>query len=90
MIAYQFSRFRLTPTYLYVILFIIYVFPFLGNGPQWFMEGPDSNQSRLCVKYWWTNILYISNFYPTEVKKMVKDLFFTSFDFILFLIQYLN
>lgn len=56
----------------------------MGNGPQWFMQGPDSKQSRLCVKYWWTNILYISNFYPTAVLNMVTDLCFiysTSLDF---------
>ena len=51
---------RLSPAY-YLSVFIYFkVLPHVGSGPLWiFMDV------RQCEKYWWTNILYINNFYPT-------------------------
>ncbi|XP_058971592.2 nose resistant to fluoxetine protein 6-like [Pocillopora verrucosa] len=51
---------RLTPTYMFVLLFYVKISEFLGEGPGWFVVQEKS----LCNKYWWTNLLYINNFYP--------------------------
>ncbi|XP_077981421.1 nose resistant to fluoxetine protein 6-like [Glandiceps talaboti] len=60
---YYFHRYwRLTPTMLFTILFWMYIRPWLGQGPVWYM----TTYTAPCEKYWWTNILYINNFYPTN------------------------
>lgn len=51
---------RLSPAYYFVVFFSFKVFPYVGSGPLWYL--PDVAR---CEKYWWTNILYINNFYPT-------------------------
>ena len=51
---------RLSPAYYLVVFIYFKVLPHVGSGPLWFYG--DVN---LCEKYWWTNILYINNFYPT-------------------------
>ena len=56
--------FRLTPSYLYLILFMMYLFPYLGNGPFW----AGSTELVNCNKYIWTNLLYINNIYPDASK----------------------
>lgn len=47
---------RLTPAYFVVILFI------------WLQEN-SSVYVTSCSRYWWTNILYISNFHPWNMEK---------------------
>ncbi|KAK2569479.1 Nose resistant to fluoxetine protein 6 [Acropora cervicornis] len=60
---FYFLRFwRLTPTYAFVLLFYMQITGFLGEGPIWFLF----QRNRACEKYWWTNLLYINNFYPTK------------------------
>ncbi|XP_070536861.1 nose resistant to fluoxetine protein 6-like [Ptychodera flava] len=60
---FYFHRYwRLTPTLLFTILFWMYIKPWLGQGPVWYAMTDQSS----CEKYWWTNLLYINNFYPTE------------------------
>ena len=56
--------FRLTPSYAYLLFLSTYIGPILGSGPNWFLNGPHSPQSENCISYWWTNLLYINNFYP--------------------------
>eukprot|EP00795_Rhopilema_esculentum_P001639 gene1639-16106_t len=64
---YYLHRFlRLTPSYMYVILFFIFIFPFCGDGPLWF-EKSKGMEIQNCKKHWWTNLLYINNFYPTSM-----------------------
>ena len=53
---------RLTPTYMFVLLFWDKLTVFLGEDPYWFNHQSD----EACNKYWWTNLLYINNFYPTQ------------------------
>ncbi|XP_076810331.1 nose resistant to fluoxetine protein 6-like [Clavelina lepadiformis] len=54
---------RITPAYAYVILFSMGILKWLGSGPQW------SNYPLLphyvCQDVWWTNLLYVSNFFPS-------------------------
>ena len=52
--------YRLTPTYMFVLLFYAKMTGFLGEGPLWYKE----QRNPACDKYWWTNLLYINNFWP--------------------------
>jgi len=52
---------RLSPAYYFVVFFVFKILPYMGSGPLWHVK----DVSR-CEKYWWTNILYINNFYPTN------------------------
>ena len=51
---------RLSPAYYFAVFFSFKVLPYIGSGPLWHL----ADVAR-CEKYWWTNILYINNFYPT-------------------------
>ncbi|XP_046851202.1 nose resistant to fluoxetine protein 6-like isoform X4 [Xenia sp. Carnegie-2017] len=62
---FYFHRFwRLTPTLMAVILISIQLKRFLAEGPLWYTQYED----KLCKEYWWTNLLYINNFYPTKIE----------------------
>ena len=52
---------RLSSAYYFVFFFYFKVLPYVGSGPLWFLQD-----FHYCEKYWWTNILYINNFYPTS------------------------
>ena len=57
---------------MFVILIWTNVYPYMFTGPlakQTRMTGDGGN----CAKYWWTNMLYINNFYPEEMGETVKD-----------------
>jgi hypothetical protein len=60
--------FRLTPSVMFVILFYTKLTPFLAYSPIWTLQ-----KDNLCPKYWWTNLLYINNFYPTSFTQEVMD-----------------
>lgn len=51
---------------MFVILFYANLTPFLGEGPLWY----GIQKQTPCHDYWWTNLLYINNFYP---KTLVKE-----------------
>ncbi|XP_057290815.1 O-acyltransferase like protein-like [Hydractinia symbiolongicarpus] len=71
LLRYYLHRYiRLTPSYAFLIFFATYVFPIIADGPFWFTQAPTSMQTQNCVKYWWTNLLYINNFYPDDQSKM--------------------
>lgn len=53
---------------MFVILFYANLYAFLGEGPLWY-----TNQLRTkCDDYWWTNLLYINNFYPKSLQDEVR------------------
>jgi hypothetical protein len=54
---------RLTPAMMFVILFVVQLEPFMDKGPLW----QKHLDHQTCDDYWWTNLLYINNFYPTNV-----------------------
>ena len=49
---------RLSPAYYLSVFLYFKVLPHVGSGPLWSFVDV-----RNCEKYWWTNILYINNFY---------------------------
>ena len=61
-LSYYLHRYlRLTPTYAFVLFFAWFVTVHLSYGPIISLHpGFEAN----CEKYWWTNFLYINNFYP--------------------------
>ena len=54
---------RLSPAYYLAVFLSFKVLPHVGSGPLWFFMDEIS----YCEKYWWTNILYINNFYPISM-----------------------
>lgn len=54
---------RLTPTYFFILFFYLKILPQLESGPFWNLLNTDIN---FCNKYWWTNLLYINNIYPSS------------------------
>ena len=62
--------FRLTPSYGFSILFYLYLMPLIGKGPMWSTVTVNT-LAKPCDDYWWTNLLYINNFYPTKLEKGV-------------------
>lgn len=54
---------RLTPAYLVVILLSILNFNWYDKVSLYAMS---ENESSLCTKYWWRNLLYIHNFYEFD------------------------
>ncbi|XP_038070354.1 nose resistant to fluoxetine protein 6-like [Patiria miniata] len=60
---FYFHRYwRLTPLFAITILIWMYLPQFFGEGPIW-----QSHALRpYCPDYWWSSLLYISNFWPTN------------------------
>lgn len=58
---------RLTPVYMFVLFLYWYLAMYITNGPNLQVAlGKNSVGYKNCEKYWWTNFLYINNFYPTK------------------------
>ena len=55
---------RLTPTYMFVLFFAMFLTRHLADGPFMALYDPFK---EACSKYWWTNLLYINNFYPWKM-----------------------
>ena len=60
--------FRLIPAYMFVILFWTNIFPHMSSGPVWYVN----QLGNTCPSYWWTNLLFINNFWPTQLAKEVN------------------
>ncbi|KAF8795657.1 Nose resistant to fluoxetine protein 6 like protein [Argiope bruennichi] len=50
---------RLTPAYMVVVFFYIFVFKYMGSGPFWEDDHCDAYHGS-----WWKYLLYINNFIP--------------------------
>ena len=59
---------RITPTYAFLLFVNWFLTMHLFGGPGYQDQfGVNSARYEACEKYWWTNMLYISNIYPTEL-----------------------
>ena len=56
---------RLTPVYAFALFFTWALANHLAVGPSF--NYADLDISKFCPKYWWTNFLYINNFYPWDI-----------------------
>ena len=65
---------------MFVLLFWDKLTVFLGEGPNWLNYQSD----EACNKYWWTNLLYINNFYPTEFGASVSCWYYHYYNLFLF------
>jgi len=62
---FYFHRYwRLTPVYGLIILFYTTLSPYLIVGP--FAHLYRQQKTDLCDRYWWSNLLYLNNFYPSD------------------------
>eukprot|EP01137_Pigoraptor_chileana_P009745 Opistho-2@58440 len=62
---YYIHRFwRLTPTYMFALLVLFKLMPVMSDGPIWYNVADQHS----CSEYWWTNLLYINNYYPKDLK----------------------
>jgi len=65
---FYFHRYwRLTPVYGFIILAYTTLTPLMIYGPFSYLYR--GSKTDLCDKYWWSNLLYINNFYPTDSAK---------------------
>ena len=60
---------RLTPMYAFLMLILMSLSEHMISGPlQWIVtdpeHGPMYDIPHGCYDYWWSNLLYINNFYP--------------------------
>ncbi|KAK3087848.1 hypothetical protein FSP39_011445 [Pinctada imbricata] len=59
---FYFHRFwRLTPPYMLIMLADMALLRYVGEGPYWKYEGPNTDTDN-CKETWWWNLLYINNF----------------------------
>ncbi|GAM25537.1 hypothetical protein SAMD00019534_087120 [Acytostelium subglobosum LB1] len=64
-LKYLLHRFlRLSPLMYFLLFFFWNLTPMMGSGPLWYQMIQTPNT---CDKYWWTNLLYINNVYPTNM-----------------------
>lgn len=54
---------RLTPTYMLVMMVYIPLMQYWGNGPYWPQNGIEENY---CRHNWWQNLLYINNLFDKQ------------------------
>ena len=74
-LTYYLHRYlRLTPTYAFVLFFIWLLMMHLADGQIYFLlTWENSGFYQHCKKYWWTNLLYINNFYPWRLDDECMD-----------------
>lgn len=53
---------RLAPLNIVLMLLAMYLLPKIGYGPVW---NTYEQVIEPCQSYWWTNVLFVNNFYPT-------------------------
>ena len=70
-LTYYLHRYlRLTPTYAFVLFFSWLLTMHLADGPTYHLAAwQNSTSYQNCKSYWWTNLLYINNFYPWRMEE---------------------
>ena len=72
---------RLTPSLIFTMLLWNNILPLFITGPQKMSlryYGKDTWRTG-CDKYWWSNIMYINNFYPTSFNDSVSENYFQKY-----------
>ena len=54
---------HVVPIYFFAVFFFYKIFLHVARGPNW-----NFREIHQCGDYWWTNIIFINNFYPTEIR----------------------
>lgn len=62
-LCFYFYFYRLIPVYVFVIMFM-FMGNVLGSGPIW--HDSTHKYIQACYDNWWTNLLFINNFYDAE------------------------
>ncbi|KAI5738450.1 hypothetical protein M8J77_007250 [Diaphorina citri] len=82
LVVFLYRFIRVTPVYAFVIFFYMYMLPHMNDGPLWRdIIGRESNR---CQKNWWSNLLYINNYYHEDEQCMVQS-WYLSCDFHFFI-----
>ena len=55
---------RIAPVYFFIYFFYVFAFPHTGSGPAWPIH--DYTNKSSCGEYWYSNLLFINNFLPTD------------------------
>jgi len=55
--------FKLMPYNIFILMFANFFAPTVGSGPHY---ANIEKALAGCTNYWWTNVLYINNIYPTN------------------------
>ena len=85
---------RICPIYFLMLMIFVNLFKYTGSGPLWTTFWPKYEYS---CKYWWSNMLFISNFVPSDAYScmgwswfIANDMQFHFFAPIILLIHYKN
>ncbi|XP_059171001.1 nose resistant to fluoxetine protein 6-like [Physella acuta] len=54
---------RILPCYAVLLMLGTNMMPYLGEGPRW---STEIKNVQVCKKNWWSNVLFISNFYQPD------------------------
>ncbi|KAK7474874.1 hypothetical protein BaRGS_00033876, partial [Batillaria attramentaria] len=69
---------RLTPAYAITIMALTCLLPYMSDGPNWTRDSRAYYSN--CNKYWWTNLLYINNFYSSLKDQCIPWSWYLSVD----------
>ena len=55
---------RIAPIYFFVYMIYLNLWSYMGSGPAWPLQIYDYKYA--CQEYWWSVLLFVSNFFPTD------------------------
>lgn len=65
------NHFRMFPAYCAMMAITANIVPHLGDGPLW--PRKTWHEAEMCKKYWWTNLLFISNLLDAKYEVRLVD-----------------
>lgn len=63
---------RVTPVYMLILLLRTNVFTAFFERGDMGLHKDETNTREVCQRYWWSNFLYINNFYPKSFWASVR------------------